>query len=53
VDVEGKVIYVNLIGACSGCQMAAMTLGGIQQKLIEALGEFVKVIPASERPAVA
>ncbi|MAR89760.1 MAG: Fe-S cluster assembly protein NifU [Pseudomonadota bacterium] len=53
VDVEGKVVYVNLIGACSGCQMAAMTLGGIQQKLIEALGEFVKVIPASERPAVA
>ena len=53
VDVDGKVVYVNLVGACSGCQMAAMTLGGIQQKLIEALGEFIKVIPASERPAVA
>jgi NifU-like protein len=49
VDVDGKSVYVNLIGACSGCQMAAMTLGGIQQKLIEALGEFVKVVPASER----
>ncbi|MEE2730195.1 MAG: Fe-S cluster assembly protein NifU [Pseudomonadota bacterium] len=51
VDVDGKTVYVNLVGACSGCQMAAMTLGGIQQKLIEAMGEFIKVIPASERPA--
>ncbi len=50
VDVDGRTVYVNLIGACSGCQMAAMTLGGIQQKLIEAMGEFIKVIPASERP---
>ncbi|MGB1092530.1 MAG: Fe-S cluster assembly protein NifU [Oceanobacter sp.] len=50
MDVEGKNIYVKLVGACSGCQMAAMTLGGVQQKLIEELGEFVKVIPESERP---
>jgi NifU-like protein len=47
VDVDGKTIYVNLVGACTGCQMAGATLGGIQQKLIEALGEFVKVVPAS------
>ena len=50
IDVDGKNIYVNLVGACSGCQMAAMTLGGVQQKLIETLGEFVKVVPHSERP---
>ena len=48
IDVDGKVVYVKLTGACSGCQMAAMTLGGVQQKLIEALGEFVKVVPESE-----
>lgn len=52
VDVEGKNIFVKLIGACNGCQMAAMTLGGVQQKLIEELGEFVKVIPESERAAM-
>ncbi len=46
VDVEGKVVTVRLSGACTGCQMAAMTLGGIQQKLIEALGEFVQLVPA-------
>ncbi|TNF58838.1 MAG: iron-sulfur cluster assembly scaffold protein NifU, partial [Burkholderiales bacterium] len=38
------------IGACTNCQLAAMTMGGIQQKLIEAMGEFIKVVPASERP---
>lgn len=48
VEVDGNTIYVNLMGACSGCQMAAMTLGGVQQKLIESLGEFVRLVPASE-----
>ncbi|PKM42369.1 MAG: Fe-S cluster assembly protein NifU [Gammaproteobacteria bacterium HGW-Gammaproteobacteria-1] len=48
VEVDGDVIYVNLIGACTGCMMAGATLGGIQQQLIEALGEFVRVVPASE-----
>jgi len=50
VDVDGRNIYVHLTGACSGCQMAAMTLGGIQQRLIEELGEFVKVLPDTEMP---
>lgn len=45
VDVEGKTIYVSMKGACSGCQMEALTLGGIQQQMIEALGELVKVVP--------
>lgn len=52
VEVDGKTVYVNLSGACSGCQMAAMTMGGIQQKLIEELGEFIKVVPASEMALV-
>jgi NifU-like protein len=47
VDVDGKNIHVALKGACSGCQLEATTLGGVQQKLIEGLGEFVKVIPVS------
>jgi len=50
VDVIGNTIYVNRTGACSGCQMAAATLGGIQQRLIEDLGEFVKVLPHTELP---
>jgi NifU-like protein len=50
VEVEGDAIYVNMIGACSGCGMAAMTIGGIQQRLIEELGEFIRVIPADKMP---
>ncbi|MGI1670178.1 MAG: Fe-S cluster assembly protein NifU [Neptuniibacter sp.] len=49
IDVEGKDIYVKLTGACMGCQMAAMTLGGIQQQLIEALGEFVRLVQVEKK----
>ncbi len=48
VEVDGKYVYLNMIGACSGCQMAATTLGGIQQHLAEGLGEFIQVLPAEE-----
>ena len=53
VDVVGNTVYVNMIGACSGCQMAQMTLGGIQQRLMEDLGEFIKVVPASQLSQIA
>lgn len=48
VEVDGNTVYVNMTGACSGCQMAAMTIAGIQQRLMEELGEFLKVVPASQ-----
>lgn len=47
VEVDGNTVYVNMIGACAGCQMAGMTLGGIQQRLMEELGEFIRVVPAA------
>jgi NifU-like protein len=47
VEVDGKKIYVDLTGACRGCAMEAATLGGVQQKLIEALGELVQVLPVA------
>ncbi len=47
IDVDGKNIFVKMTGACSGCQMASATLDGIQTRLVEGLGEFVKVVPAS------
>lgn len=28
VDIEGNTVYVNMIGACLGCQLEAQTLGG-------------------------
>jgi NifU-like protein len=45
VDIDGKNVYVKLSGACSGCQMATVTIEGIQSKLVEKLGELVRVIP--------
>lgn len=53
LEVDGRNVYVKLTGACTGCQMASMTLSGIQQRLIEDLGEFVKVIPVSAAGAAA
>ncbi|MGJ0490000.1 Fe-S cluster assembly protein NifU [Methylobacter sp.] len=53
VEVIGNTAYVNMTGACSGCHMAAMTIGGIQQRLMEELGEFIKVVPASQMPKAA
>lgn len=48
VEVVDKTVYVNMTGACNGCQMSAMTIAGIQQRLMEVMGEFIKVVPASE-----
>lgn len=48
VEVTDKQVYVNLSGACSGCQMAALTLNGVQQKIMEDLGEFLQVLPADQ-----
>ena len=45
VDVDGDTVFINLVGACSGCQMASLTVSGIQQQMIEDLGEFVRVVP--------
>lgn len=53
IDVDGNTIYIKMTGACSGCGMAAMTIGGIQQRLMEELGEFIKVVPAEKMPQAA
>lgn len=50
VEVIDNIAYVNMTGACNGCQMAAMTISGIQQRLMEVLGEFIRVVPAAQMP---
>ena len=47
VEVDGRNVYVNLQGACQGCMMEQATLSGIQAQLIDALGEFVQLLPAA------
>jgi Fe-S cluster biogenesis protein NfuA len=47
VSVEGNVIKVSMTGACAGCQLAFMTVYGIQAKLMEKLGFPVRVLPVT------
>ncbi|WP_108263650.1 Fe-S cluster assembly protein NifU [Mangrovicoccus ximenensis] len=48
LDIEGNIVMVHLTGACSGCQLATQTLGGIQKIISEALGRPVRVIPVAK-----
>lgn len=47
IEVQEEKIFVKLDGACGGCQMAGATLGWIQQRLVEKMGEFVRLIPVN------
>jgi len=45
IDVDGSNVLVSLTGACTGCQMASVTVSGIQERLIAKLGVPVRVVP--------
>ncbi len=47
VDVDGSNVYVKLSGACTGCQLASMTISGMQQRLVEKLQMPLRIIPVS------
>lgn len=49
LDIDGNSVFVELSGACSGCSLASATLGLVQQRLMEATGEFIKVIPTQAK----
>ncbi|HIV98705.1 MAG TPA: NifU family protein [Candidatus Ornithospirochaeta avicola] len=47
--VEGKNVYVRLVGACAGCPMSQITLSnGVQRYLREAVDPDLTVINAAE-----
>ncbi len=45
VDVEGEKVFIKLSGACVGCQMASVTISGVQEKLMQKLNAPLRVIP--------
>ncbi|KAF2992372.1 Fe-S cluster assembly protein NifU [Methylocystis sp. MJC1] len=45
IDVDGNNVMVNLKGACMACQMASVTISGIQERLIAKLGIPIRIIP--------
>ncbi|MBK5911802.1 hypothetical protein CCR85_09915 [Rhodothalassium salexigens] len=46
IGIDGTKVHIRLSGNCAGCQLAALTLGGVQRRLAEALGRTVRVVPA-------
>lgn len=50
VAIDGAKIMVKLTGACVLCKLSAATLEGIQARLIEKLGEFVRLIAVAGAP---
>jgi Fe-S cluster biogenesis protein NfuA len=51
VEVCGNKIMVKLTGACVLCKLSSATLEGIQAKIIEKLGEFVRLVPVPSAPS--
>ncbi|OAF19232.1 NifU family protein [Bradyrhizobium neotropicale] len=47
IEIDGDKIIVKLTGACVLCKLASATLEGIQARLIERLGGFVRLIPSA------
>lgn len=45
VDVDGDRVLVRRSGACVGCQLASVTVSGIQERLVAKLGTPCRVIP--------
>jgi NifU-like protein len=45
IAIEGNIVRVKMAGACVGCQLASVTIHGIQAKLVTKLGMPLRVIP--------
>jgi Fe-S cluster biogenesis protein NfuA len=45
VEVCGNKVMVRLTGACVFCKLSSATLEGIQARVVERLGEFVRLVP--------
>ena len=47
IEIDGNKIMVKLTGACVFCKLSSATLEGIQARMVESLGEFVRLIPVA------
>jgi len=47
IEIDGNKIMVKLTGACVFCKLSSATLEGIQAKVVERLGELVRIIPVA------
>jgi NifU-like protein len=47
IDVDGNTIYLKLSGNCLDCQLASVTLSGIQAQITEKMKRLFRVVPVS------
>jgi NifU-like protein len=47
VDYADSTVFVRLSGVCAGCSAAPLTLGGLRQTIVQALGRPVRVVPVA------
>ena len=47
ISIDGNKVMVKLTGACVFCKLSSATLEGIQSKVVERLGELVRIIPVA------
>jgi len=47
IGIEGNKVMVKLTGACVFCKLSSATLEGIQARIVEKLGELVRLIPVA------
>ncbi|MCC8935740.1 NifU family protein [Bradyrhizobium sp. Arg62] len=52
IGIDGSRIMVRLTGACTFCKLSRVTLDGIQARLVDRLGELVRLIPVSAGDAL-
>jgi NifU-like protein len=45
IKVDGNTVHIRLSGNCVGCQLASVTLSGVQARLAEKLGRPLRVVP--------
>ncbi len=50
LDIEGNRVTVEMTGACAGCQIASLTLGGLRKRIREETGrDFILMPPPPKR----
>lgn len=47
IGIDGSRVMVRLTGACTLCKLSSVTLKGIQARLVDKLGELVRLIPVA------
>jgi Fe-S cluster biogenesis protein NfuA len=45
LELSGNKVMVRMSGACVFCKLASTTIEGIQSRIVEELGELVRLVP--------